>query len=164
MTRLHGSLPTLEDAISGRLPRLASGGWSVLSGRDRSRRVSPKAFSRSVPACPSLLVECYLLVNAFPASQGLGWRHPVRFHRVTPDPPSLEIPASGCSPSLYTWHQVWVVCVINLKRQLSSDAVINPNVVANPVHTPQVALEVQRRLNKLRVIAIEKYSQLHTIE
>jgi len=42
MTRLYGSLPTLEDAISGRQPRLASGGWSVLSGQGGSRRVSQR--------------------------------------------------------------------------------------------------------------------------
>ena len=44
MTRLHGSLPTLEDAISGRQPRLGSGGWSALSGRGDPRRVSTVGF------------------------------------------------------------------------------------------------------------------------
>ena len=33
MTRLYGSLPTLEGSITGYQPRLASGGWSVLSER-----------------------------------------------------------------------------------------------------------------------------------
>ena len=59
ITRLHGSLPTLEDAISGRQPRLASGGWSVLSRRVGSRRVSPVAFSCSLSVSPfSLLLTC----------------------------------------------------------------------------------------------------------
>ena len=33
ITRLHGSLPTLEGAISGHQQRLASGGRSILVGR-----------------------------------------------------------------------------------------------------------------------------------
>lgn len=48
MTRLRGSLPTLEGSITGYQPRLASGGWSVLSGRVSSRQVSIEAFSRSL--------------------------------------------------------------------------------------------------------------------
>ena len=48
ITRLHDPLPTLEDAISGRRPRLASGGWSTLSGRIGYRRVSVEAFSHSL--------------------------------------------------------------------------------------------------------------------
>ena len=48
ITRLHGSLPTLEDAITGRQPRLASDGWLALVGRDGSRRVSIKTFSCSL--------------------------------------------------------------------------------------------------------------------
>jgi len=65
ITRLHGSLPTLEDAISGRQPRLASGGWSILSGRVDSRRVSPVAFSCSFSVSPFglLLLTCERLLR-----------------------------------------------------------------------------------------------------
>ena len=72
ITRLRGSLPTLEDAISGRQPRVASGGWSILSGRAGSRRVSPVAFSCSLSVSP--FICCCLLASDFPAAQGFGWR------------------------------------------------------------------------------------------
>ncbi len=48
MTRLYGSLPTLEGSISGYQPRLASGGWSTLSERVCSRQVSIETFSYSL--------------------------------------------------------------------------------------------------------------------
>ena len=48
MTRLYGSLPTLEGVISEHQPRLASGGWSILSERVCSRQVSIETFSHSL--------------------------------------------------------------------------------------------------------------------
>lgn len=47
VTRLCSSLPTLEDVVSERQPRLASGCWSGFSGRIGSRRVSVETFIRS---------------------------------------------------------------------------------------------------------------------
>ena len=76
ITRLHDSLPTLEGAISGRQPRLASSGWSVLSGRDGSRRVSPVAFSCSLSASP--FGWLLLTFERLPRRSGL-WLAPVDF-------------------------------------------------------------------------------------
>ena len=47
ITRLRSSLPTLEGAVSGRQPRLASGCRSGFAGRVGSRRVSVETFVRS---------------------------------------------------------------------------------------------------------------------
>ena len=58
ITRLHGSLPTLEDAVSGRRPRLASGGGSSLAGQVSHLR----GLDRDFP----LLLRCLYSLFLFP--------------------------------------------------------------------------------------------------
>ena len=72
ITRLFGSLPTLEDALSGRQPRLASGDGSGLAGRVSH----PWGLDRDFLLLFHVFVSLFLsLVQRLPVSPGFGWRH-----------------------------------------------------------------------------------------
>ena len=79
ITRLHDPLPTLEDAISGRRPRLPSGGWSTPASKPTRQFVK----ARSIP-------------------NTLGF-HLSRRSSATPEPPN-RFPQLRCSPSHRALH------------------------------------------------------------
>ena len=75
ITRLYGSLPTLEDALSGRQPRLASGGRSGLPGRV----LHPWGLDRDFLLLIHVFVSLFLsLFQRLPVSPGFGWRHVIK--------------------------------------------------------------------------------------
>jgi len=75
ITRLYGSLPTLEDALSGRQPRLASGDGSGLSGRVFHPWGLDRDFLLLIHVFVSLLLS---LFQRLPVSPGFGWRHVIQ--------------------------------------------------------------------------------------
>jgi hypothetical protein len=75
ITRLYGSLPTLEDALSGRQPRLAFGDGSGLA----ERVFHPWGLDRDFLLLIHVFVSLFLsLFQRLPVSLGFGWRHVIR--------------------------------------------------------------------------------------
>jgi len=122
-TRLHGSLSTLEGALSGHRPRLASGGRSRLAGRVSH----PRGLDRDFPllsGCLFLFSFLFLFrFSAFPVSPGFGWRHLIETgERPSPGAASFEGTDARPSSEKASWR--YVRCC-GRGRPLSGSATFN---------------------------------------